>query len=90
MAQYPRREVRINIDTGEQETISGSSFVNNQAVVPLSATIPGVAADGAILSDGGALTVQQSTFINNQAVGGPGGGFALGGAIINEGFWRDA
>jgi len=77
----------INIDGGAQASISGSSFVKNQAVVPSSSPYPGSSASGgAINSEGGPLTIQQSTFINNQAVAGLGGGFALGGAIINEGF----
>jgi hypothetical protein len=74
-------------------TLTNCAFQGNSAVIPATPTIPedeGTAFGGALSNtgDGGSLTVSETTFIGNQAVGGPIGGGGLGGAILlqNSGF----
>ena len=62
----------------EQSSFSHCTFQGNTAIVPATASIPfGDANGGALATDifGGTLDVSGTTFIANQAVGGPGGGF---------------
>ena len=69
-----------------QVTITGSTFQGNAADISAASSFPGGSAIGGALFTAGALTVSGTTFIANQAVGGLGGGFALGGAINYQGF----
>ena len=69
-----------------QVTITGSTFQGNAADISATSSFPGGSAIGGALFTAGALTVSGTTFIANQAVGGLGGGFALGGAINYQGF----
>ena len=64
-------------------TISGSTFVDNGAIVPSTSTYGGSASGGALYNINSPLTISGSTFIANQAVAGAGGGFASGGAIFD-------
>ncbi len=65
-----------------QAAISGSTFVNNEAIGLSTPTYYGGSTNGgAIFNDSSALTISGSTFVANQAVGAPGRGFGSGGAI---------
>ena len=71
--------------------ITGSQFTGNQAVIT-NVTLPFccTSATGGAISNmegfgPGVLNISGSTFASNQVNGGPGGGFDLGGAIINQG-----
>jgi fibronectin-binding autotransporter adhesin len=81
--------VNINLlSFQEQSSFSHCTFQGNTAIVPATASIPfGDANGGALATDiyGGTLDVSGTTFIANQAVGGPGGGFGAGGAIYQIG-----
>jgi hypothetical protein len=74
-------------------TLTNCAFQGNSAVIPATPTIPedeGTAFGGALSNtgDGGSMTVSGTTFIANQAVGGPIQGGGVGGAILlqNSGF----
>ena len=61
-------------------TVSGSSFVNNQAVgLSVSAGSPGNASGGALFNTSGILAISNSQFLGNQALAGSAGAKAYGG-----------
>jgi hypothetical protein len=69
-----------NFDGG-QATITGSSFQGNAALISATPSFQRGAGEGGALYSSGSVTVGDSTFAANQAVGGSGGGFGVGGAI---------
>jgi len=76
----------LDINQPNQATISRSWFDGNGAVVPSTTSTLGSGAEGgALFVAGGPVTIDNSIFSDNQAVGGPGGGLASGGAIEYQG-----
>jgi hypothetical protein len=80
--------VRLNVFSDlEQSSFTGCNFQGNSAVVPATSSVPGTTATGGALANegfGGSLLVSGCSFIANQAVGGPAGGFGIGGAILEQ------
>ena len=80
--------VRLNVSIYlEQSSFTDCTFQGNAAVVPAGSSVSGgTAVAGALASEGfsGALTLSGCAFIANQAVGGPDGGFGVGGAILQQ------
>jgi hypothetical protein len=68
-----------------QATITCSTFQGNVANILANSVDPGGSGQGGALFASGPLTVSGSTFTANRAIGGPGGGFGLGGAIDDQG-----
>jgi hypothetical protein len=84
--------VKINVDSpfgqSNSSSFTGCTFQGNAAVVPATSSDSGASAlGGALASEGfaGTLAVSGTSFIANQAVGGPNGGFGIGGAIFAVG-----
>ncbi len=76
----------IDLNQPNQATISGTLFEGNGAVVPSTTSTLGSGAEGgALFVAAGPVTIDKSTFSDNQALGGPGGGLAYGGAIDYQG-----
>jgi hypothetical protein len=79
--------IRILNDASQQaqSSISDSSFLDNGAIVRSMSTNYGGSADGgALYNTYTPLTISGSSFIGNQAVGGPGSGAGTGGAIEDD------
>ena len=70
----------VNDGFENQTTLSGDTFQGNMAVIDPTSSSAGSAEGGALVI-GNPTTVSGCTFTGNQAIGGPGGGFGLGGAV---------
>jgi Right handed beta helix region len=69
-----------NFGFDNSSTLSGDTFQGNMAVIDPTSTSAGSAEGGALVVVN-PTTVSGCTFTGNQAIGGPGGGFGLGGAV---------
>ncbi len=76
----------LDLNQVTQATIKGSSFAGNIAQVPASTPLLGVSGSAGAIDNFGPLTIQNSSFLGNEAIGGPGGGFGVAGAVMNVGF----